>query len=329
MRRAVAIPLYVIAATLWLVTFPVWLSLVLTLDLVTGQARRRPRSRALVFIGLYLMSELIGIVVATAIWIVLLGGALGGRQRFVRANATLQRWWTSRLFFGSVAIYGAHIEIEGAEQIDAGPLLFFVRHTSAADAVLTAALVANPRRLLLRYVLKRELTWDPCLDIVGRRLPNAFVDRKAGRARGAIDAIAELARGLTPGSAVLIYPEGTRFTRQKLAAAVEGLKKGRHEELARIAAGLRHVLPPRLGGPLALLENAVGVDVVFVEHMGFEGTATLAAFWKGELVGATIRVRLRRFAAASIPAVGRDAWLFSRWAELDQWLDDGKLTGRA
>lgn len=315
------VPLYVIAAVLWLGTTPLWLPLAAVVDVLRGEWRRRPRSRALVFIGLYLACELVGIVVATGIWLVLLGGALGGHARFVAANAALQRWWTSMLFGGSLVIYGARVELEGAEHVGGGPLLFFVRHTSVADAVLTAALVANPRRLVLRYVLKRELTWDPCLDIVGRRLPNAFVDRKAGRARGDLDAIAELATGLDTRSAVLIYPEGTRFTPRKLTAAVESLKKGRHQELTAVAVTLRHVLPPRLGGSLALLASAPGVDVVFVEHTGFEGTATLGDFWKGALVGATIRVRLRRFAAQSIPETGRDAWLFARWAEMDQWLD--------
>ena len=325
MRRAVTVPLYVGAAALWITTTPAWLLIALLVDVVSGQARRRPRSRAMVFVGLYLVSELVGIVIAAVIWAVTFGGVLGGRARFVNANATLQRWWTSALFHGSLVIYGARVELEGAEHVAGGPLLFFVRHTSVADAVLTAALVANPRRLVLRYVLKRELTWDPCLDIVGRRLPNAFVDRKAGRVRGDIDAIVELANGLDARSAVLIYPEGTRFTARKLSAAVENLKKGRHQELAETASTFRHVLPPRLGGPLALLESAPHVDVVFVEHTGFEGTATLDAFWKGALVGATIRVRLRRFAADSIPTAGRDAWLFGRWAEMDAWID-GTLT---
>jgi hypothetical protein len=88
-----------------------------------------------------------------------------------------------------------------------------------------------------------------------------------------------------------------------------------------IASRYRHVLPPRLGGPLALLEAAPGVDLVLLEHTGFEGAESFAAFWAGGLVGANVRVRLRRFAAAEIPATGRDEWLFRRWAELDDWID--------
>ena len=43
----------------------------------------------------------------------------------------------------------------------------------------TTTYVSRRYHLRLRYVLKRELLWDPCLDIVGQRVPNIFVDRDA------------------------------------------------------------------------------------------------------------------------------------------------------
>ena len=167
--------------------------------------------------------------------------------------------------------------------------------------MLAAALVGNPNRLLLRYVLKRELLWDPCLDLVGRRLPNTFIDRRAPQRQAEVAAIAQLATGLDERSAVLIYPEGTRFSEEKLGRAVQALREKGMDALAAIAATYRHCLPPRLLGPLALLEAAPGVDVVLLEHTGFEGAATFARFWSGALVGRTIRVRLRRIEAAAIP----------------------------
>ncbi len=186
--------------------------------------------------------------------------------------------------------------------------------------MIAAALVANPNRLLLRYVLKRELLWDPCLDIVGRRLPNTFVDRKTPRNKAEIDAVAGLARDLDARSAVLIYPEGTRFSAAKLSRGIEALRERKQERLAVMASGFRRVLPPRLGGPLALLDAAPGVDVVLLEHTGFEGAATFTRFWSGGLVNKRLQVRLRRFAADAIPRVGRDEWLFERWAEMDAWI---------
>ena len=92
-------------------------------------------------------------------------------------------------------------------------------------------------------------------------------------------------------------------------------------DLADIAATSNCVLPPRMGGVLALLDAAPDAAVVLVEHDGFEGAATFPLFWRGGLVGKKLRVRLRRFEPAEIPADGRALWLFERWRELDRWLD--------
>lgn len=319
-RRAVSVPLYLAIAATLLAGAPLWLALAAAADAALGPRWRWPRTRALGFFTLFFVAEILGVAVAALVWLTLAGGRRGGPERYLRANAALQRAWSTALFRGSLWLFSARVELDGLDLARRGPLLLFVRHASAADTVLAAALVANPNRLLLRYVLKRELLWDPCLDIVGRRLPNAFIDRAAARNEGEIDAIASLAADLGPDSAVLIYPEGTRFAPHKLARALQRLNARPHSRLADLASQYTHVLPPRLGGPLALLEAAPHADVVLLEHTGFEGAATLGSFWRGGLVGATIRVRLRRFPAASIPRQGRAEWLYERWAELDRWV---------
>jgi 1-acyl-sn-glycerol-3-phosphate acyltransferase len=219
------------------------------------------------------------------------------------------------------------VSTEGLALADEAPFLLFARHASVADTVLAAAFVANPRRLLLRYVLKRELLWDPCLDVVGRRLPNAFVRRRGPDLDAEVAAVAGLARGLDARSGVLIYPEGKRFSEERREASVAALvEKGEHV-LARIAGGYRNVLPPKLRGPLALLDAAKGIDVVLLEHTGFEGAASFPEFWTGALVGGTLHVRLRRFPASSISGEGRDRWLFERWAEMDRWISEVRAAG--
>ena len=183
---------------------------------------------------------------------------------------------------------------------------------------LAAALVANPNKILLRYVLKQELLWDPCLDVVGRRLPNAFIDRAARKRGEELALIAELAQGLDPSSAVLIYPEGTRFSQSKRARALEKLQD--KPALFEIAQQMQAVLPPKLAGPLSLLQASPGTDVVILEHQGFEGAASFSEFWGGGLIGRTLRVRLRRISAGDIPDQDRDIWLFRQWAETDLWV---------
>ena len=320
-RRAISIPICFAAAACVLLGLPLWASLTLTADALTAAAGIWPKTRALAFFTLYLVCEVAGVCAAATLWALTLGGRLGGDAAYQRANAALQRVWSSTVFLCAIRIFAMKVELHGAERALPGPVLFLVRHTSTADTALTAALVANPAGIRLRYVLKRELLWDPCLDIVGRRLPNAFIDRSAVGKGDDLAAIARLAGNLDAHSAVLIYPEGTRFTAEKAARASARLRQRGSDDLADIAATYNWVLPPQAGGVLALLDAAPDAAVVLVEHAGFEGAATFPLFWRGGLVGKTLRVRLRRFEPAEIPAEGRALWLFERWRELDRWLD--------
>ncbi len=321
-RRAATIPLYCVAFALIVTTAAVWAPVLLAVDLALS-GRRFPRTRTMLFFAVYLALELLGVALAAMLWLVRLGGAVGGGAAYVRANAALQRLWTGALFGGARRILGFRLLLEdGSADVSEGPFLLFVRHTSTADTVLASVLIANPHKILLRYVLKRELLWDPCLDIVGRRLPNSFVARGSARRDAEIAAVAALGVGLGPRDGALIYPEGTRFTAAKLEAARLRLRTDGKSELAAIADRLRHVLPPRLGGPLALLDAAPGVDVVVLEHTGFEGAATFGTLWSGKLIGSTVRVRLRRVAAAEIPTRARDRWLFDLWCETDRWVSE-------
>jgi 1-acyl-sn-glycerol-3-phosphate acyltransferase len=119
---------------------------------------------------------------------------------------------------------------------------------------------------------------------------------------------------------VLIYPEGTRFTDRKRASALAHLEAEGRADLAAIARDFTHVLPPRLGGPLRLLEAMRGVDVVFLDQCGFEGARSFASLVRGALVGSAIRVRLRRVEAARVPRERLDVWLFEQWRETNAWV---------
>jgi 1-acyl-sn-glycerol-3-phosphate acyltransferase len=316
-RRAITWPLFATVATVVWGALPAWLALALVADLLARAARRRPITRTVAMVAIYLACELAGVIAAGAIFLLTL---FASERTKLRANAALQRAWSGALFRGIRTIFAMSFEVEGAELAAPAPLLLFVRHSSTADTLLAAAVVANPHAIVLRYVLKRELLWDPCLDLVGRRLPNAFVDRSGESRDAQLEAVASLAEDLGDDAGVLIYPEGTRFTDRKRASALAHLEAEGRADLAAIARDFTHVLPPRLGGPLRLLEAMRGVDVVFLDQCGFEGARSFASLVRGALVGSAIRVRLRRVEAARVPRERLDVWLFEQWRETNAWV---------
>ena len=193
-RRLISIPAVGLSLVVWVLTAPLWFCVFVVMDGLNPGLKRRPRLRAMCFFGLYFLCQLLGIVVAGMIWLLCVGGRLGGKGRYLSANYTLQRFWSQALFRGSFGLFSMSIDVEGESLARQGPYLLFVRHSSSADTVLAAGELANPQRRRFRYVLKQELLWDPCLDIVGCRLPNVFVNRQAVRSGEEALAVAELAR---------------------------------------------------------------------------------------------------------------------------------------
>ncbi len=73
----------------------------------------------------------------------------------------------------------------------AGDAIVLSRHASLGDSLLSGWALATELRLQPRYVLKKELLFDPCLDIVGLRVPNHFLDREASDGSVELDALRE------------------------------------------------------------------------------------------------------------------------------------------
>ena len=124
-----------------------------------------------------------------------------------------------------------------------------------------------------------------------RVLPHSIdVDRFADNAGPEVAKVAALADDLTETEGILIYPEGTRFSAERRLRALERIADVvSRAELDRMRAWT-HLLPPRLGGPLALLARNPGRDLVFCAHTGFEGASHFKSLINGAWVGAHIRV---------------------------------------
>jgi 1-acyl-sn-glycerol-3-phosphate acyltransferase len=312
------VPAYLLATLVSVAFLP--LALVITLSLDARDLRRAPRTRFVIGIVFLLLCEAAGLGGALLAWL-LAGGPFGhGTARAHRLDRALQRWWAGTLLHRGRSILGLGLHVAaGAALLEDGPILVVARHASLVDSLLPCVLLD---RFRLRYVLKRELLWDPCLDLVGTRLPNAFVRRGLGDP-AEIARVARLARGLERDEGVVLFPEGTRFTPERRQHLIDRLDARGEMPRLREAGALRHVLPPRRGGVLALLDAAPTADVVVLAHTGLEGAARLGDLWHGSLIGRTIEVEMWRVPRAEIPidAAGREAWLEACWRRVDEWIE--------
>lgn len=217
---------------------------------------------------------------------------------------------------------GIKLDIEGIKLVKPGPYILWVHHTSSGDVVIAGSLIEARNDIELRYVLKKELLYlDPCIDVIGRRLRNTYVDRSGAKSEQAIRQVLDLGRDLYGDQGVIIYPEGTRFSESKRAKRIEDLEAKGHSELAQMARSMKYILAPKLGGPIGLMEEAPHADIVILEHTGLEPMETIADLFNGKLVGITLHIRFRRIKAAEIPADNRDIWVFQRFLEMDEWID--------
>ena len=321
-RRLRTIPPLLIALVLVTALLPALLLAGLVVDVVRRFARGVPptAARLALFLWVYLAAEALGLAALGAIWL----AALGGRRQAWMREATwrLQQAWAATLFGAVRTLFGLRVEVSGDEVVAPGPSIVLIRHASIVDNLLPANLIARPHGIRLRYVLKRELLADPCLDVAGRRLPNYFVRRGTGEARE-VERVRALAAGMGAADGVLIYPEGTRFTPERRARAVARIAE-RDPAHARRAERLRHLLPPRLGGVGALLDGAPDADVLVVAHRGFDGLRLISDIWGGGLVGLLVEVRVTRVPRATVPEDPgeRAAWVYDLWQELDDWLEE-------
>ncbi|MDQ3759661.1 MAG: lysophospholipid acyltransferase family protein [Actinomycetota bacterium] len=325
MRRVRGITLELVAFVLVTVLLPGLLLVAALVDLALWLDRRKPwvGVRLTAFCWWFLFGELRALVVILGI-AVITGGPLGkGSLRRRVLLYRLRAHWAASHLGGIRVLFGLHFEVEGLAEAGPGPVTIMMRHASIIDNMLPDALVARTHGLGLRYVIKRELQTIPTIDIGGRWVPTNFVRRGSGDSAGEIARLRALAIDLHEGEGILVYPEGTRFTPAKLERAKEIVRE-RQPEISPMAERLQHLLPPRMGGPLALIDEAPQVDIVFCGHVGFDGFQHISDIWAGRLVGSVIGVKFWRVPAADVPhgEVERAEWLYGHWQAMDDWIDE-------
>lgn len=315
-RRLASIPAVVVGLPVLLLGGPVVVLLGALADIRSGY-RGLPSLRLWLFGIIFLVYEWIGQGYALFLWVT--GGF--GRRLHHRRHQGMQAWWVASLFRWARRILGVEVELDDLSTLPEGELVVLSRHASMVDALIPALIWASTLRRPVHYVLKKELRLIPNIDVYGHRLGNHFVDRVGDR-ETEVAAIATMARGARPRSALVIFPEGTYATdkaKQRIQASLE-----RRGETARAALNkeLRYLLPPRPGGALALLNERPEAPVVIVGHVGLEGLAELDGLRRNLPSKRKVIVRWWVVDRADVPTNDDDrkAWLDREWRKLDQWV---------
>jgi 1-acyl-sn-glycerol-3-phosphate acyltransferase len=327
LRRAVTIPTVAVVTVMLTVASPVLVVAAALVDLAIDRQRWR-RSRLVVFVVWLGWIEVMAMVLALGAWT----GALGQMRRpfTQRRLQQLVGEHAHRIVTACTRTLALRLRVTGLESLDDGSaVLCLSHHTSLFDSVLPAELLGHQLGYDVHYVMKRSLQWSPAMDIVGHWIPVHFVDRSGRDSDAEIRAVAGLASNLRPRQAPVIYPEGTFFSDRRLAAATQQMAE-RSPDLVARAAQLRYVLPPRVGGAVALLDAAPDADVLLAVHVGFERFTSLRRIVASVPFRDPVHVHFWRVSRTQVPveADERFRWLFAQFEHMDQWVGE-QLDGRS
>jgi 1-acyl-sn-glycerol-3-phosphate acyltransferase len=276
------------------------------------------------FVLVYLLVDLSGLVAAAGLWARRLPDRRHRRQRRTADAFALLERLLRLLRRAGERVFGLRVEVTpplpGAEGRTAAPVLILARHAGVGDSFLLLQTLLSQAGLRPHTVLKRILRADPALDVLIGRVPHCFLPPRHGRT--AEEAIAELAAGLGPGDALVIFPEGGNFTPRRRRRVIASLRRRGLRRRASRAERMHHVLPPQDAGALAALAAAPSADVVFVAHTGLDVLHSTRTVWRRLPLRESVRAHWWRIPAHRVPPDddARSEWLLSQWTSVDHWI---------
>ena len=116
-------------------------------------------------------------------------------------------------------------------------MLVLSRHAGEGDTLLVIHELLCRHNRGPRVVVHEALRLDPVSDVLGRRLPNRFVDPRGGDTE--VD-IAVMAEELGETAALVIFPEGGNFSPERRLRGIERLDRAGHFEEAGWAREMKH-----------------------------------------------------------------------------------------
>jgi 1-acyl-sn-glycerol-3-phosphate acyltransferase len=322
-RRPLTITAWVVISVVVLLSSPV----LLLVGALTSSVLRRPEpllwARLLIA---YCDTELATIIACGALWLASGFGVQIRSPRFEGLHYRLLRWFVHHLADRVRELLG--IEVTSGPTPEATqrlrrdePVLFFSRHAGPGDTLFLIDRLFTDYDRLPSVVFKETLVFDPCVDLIGHRLPHAVLDtsaREESKRR-----IEEVASELAPRGVLVLFPEGGNFTPQRRRQALRKLwRKGREPE-AEAGEQMENVLPPHPTGALAALCGRPEADVIFSAHTGLGLAISLGELWRHLPVGQTLKTQMWLVPASERPRDPDEQakWLYDWWKRLDDWIE--------
>ena len=323
-RRIIIAP-FALALCLTLLVFsPLILAATIVTDLIV-QIRRPGRfrtTRIAAFAIAYLALEIVGLVWMFVLWIASGFGAALRSERMQARHYAFMRWWLDRIHAVARRTFHLRVRIEDPPAPRAGPILVFSRHAGPGNSLLLVGTLLIGYQRRPRIVMLAKLQWEPLYDVMLNRVPNRFIRHDPKRRELYLETIAELADGLGPQDAFVLFPEGKDFTPKVRTRAIEYLRTKGFRANAERAEKMEHVLPPRHNGVMAAMSAAPDAEVVFVAHSVLEDVGTFKELWSRIPFERPIAACYWRVKQSEIPQE-RDACiacLFDWWERIDGWI---------
>ena len=322
-RRPLTVTAWLMMSSVCLLLSPILLAIAAVASALTG--RPQPLILARLVIS-YFGRELTVLVACGAMWLASGFGIRMRSRRWQLLHYRLLRWFVRGLAAQMLTLLDIDIEASISPQalrsleLDR-PLLFFSRHAGPGDTVLLVDQLLSDHGRLPSVVFKETLAIDPCIDLIGHRLPHAVLDGSdPEESEGLIESVAAK---LGPRGVLVLFPEGGNFTPERRRKAIDRLwRKDRRREAAK-GETMTHMLPPHSTGALAALRGNPDADVVFSAHTGLGLAAFPRELWRHTPIGRTLKIRMWLAPAGDRPGDPDEQvkWLYDWWKRLDEWVE--------
>lgn len=281
------------------------------------------------FLTVYVMWEDIGLVVEC--WYLRVRSPRGTSPTWDADHFELMRRALHNVLYTAKKVVGFHIEIEGEMTVGrpGHPLVVISRHAGPADSLAIAWLVTATAGRIPRVILADAMLWDPGIAMVLQRVGSYFVPSRSGAGDDRAKGVADLASTLTAKDAMLIFPEGRNWTRERHEAQLRDLKaRGEADRLAT-AVARPWVLEARSRGVAAIRDRAPDADVMVISHTGLDMLSGPAAVIRAVPFRNRLLIRGRTYRSEDVPTDPDEVaeWLDARWGEVNYWVDS-RISGR-